>query len=160
MVKEAKAFMAAVAGGMRVTYIDPRAGLTATKATRYWQVRPNSDYALNLAIIHEILKREAYDKDFVARYVSGMDYLAEAVKETTPEWQEQHTGVSAAELRAFVDEVDGRRAARHLPPRLDDGAPQAVLLRQPHGADPERADGQLRDAGWSVVRQNPRILRP
>ena len=105
MVKEAKAFMAAVSGGLNVTYIDPRAGLTATKATRYWQVRPNSDYALNLAIIHEILKREAYDKDFVARYVSGMDYLAEAVKETTPEWQEQHTGVPAAELRAFVDEV-------------------------------------------------------
>jgi thiosulfate reductase / polysulfide reductase chain A len=105
MVKEAKAFMAAVSGGLKVTYIDPRAGLTATKATRYWQVRPNSDYALNLAIIHEILKREAYNKEFVARYVSGMDYLAEAVRETTPEWQEQHTGVSAAELRAFVDEV-------------------------------------------------------
>lgn len=105
MVKEAKAFMAAVSGGLKVTYIDPRAGLTATKATRYWQVRPNSDYALNLAIIHEILKREAYDKDFVARYVSGMDYLAEAVHETTPEWQEQHTGVSAVALRAFVDEV-------------------------------------------------------
>ena len=104
-VKEAKAFTAAVSGGLRVTYIDPRAGLTATKATRYWQVRPNSDYALNLAIIHEILERQAYDKEFVARYVSGMDYLAEVVKETTPEWQEQHTGVSAAELRAFVDEI-------------------------------------------------------
>jgi thiosulfate reductase/polysulfide reductase chain A len=105
MVKEAKAFMAAVAGGLRVTYIDPRAGLTATKATRYWQVRPNSDYALNLALIHEILRREAYDQDFVARYVSGMDDLAEAVTDTTPEWQEQHTGVSAAELRALVDEI-------------------------------------------------------
>ena len=105
MVKEAKAFMAAVSGGMRVTYIDPRASLTATKATRYWQVRPNSDYALNLAIIHEILERQAYDKEFVARYVSGMDYLAEAVRETTPEWQEQHTGVPAAELRAFVAEI-------------------------------------------------------
>ena len=61
---------------MRVTYIDPRATFTACKATRYWQVRPNSDYALNLAIIHEVLKQEAYDKDFVARFVSGMDYLA------------------------------------------------------------------------------------
>ena len=59
MVKEAKAFMAAVANGMRVTYIDPRAGLTACKASRYWQVRPNSDYALNLALIHEVLRTEA-----------------------------------------------------------------------------------------------------
>ncbi len=46
-----------------------------------------------------------YDKDFVARFVSGMDYLAEAVKDTTPEWQERHTGVPAAQLRAFVKEI-------------------------------------------------------
>ena len=104
MVKEAKAFMAAVANGMRVTYIDPRASLTACKATRYWQVRPNSDYALNLAIIHEVLEQEAYDKEFVARFVSGMDYLREAVKETTPAWQESHTGLA-------------RRAGAHLASR-------------------------------------------
>lgn len=105
MVKEAKAFMAAVANGMRVTYIDPRASLTACKATRYWQVRPNSDYALNLAIIHEVLKQEAYDKDFVAHFVSGMEYLREAVKDTTPEWQESHTGLPAEQIRAFVKEI-------------------------------------------------------
>ena len=105
MVKEAKAFMSAVAAGMRVTYIDPRATITASKATRYWQVRPNSDYALNLAIIHEVLAREAYDEAFVARFVSGMDYLREAVADTTPEWQEPHTGVPADQLRAFVEEI-------------------------------------------------------
>ena len=105
MVTEAKAFTAALARGMRCTYIDPRATITACKATRYWQVRPNSDYALNLAIIHEVLKREAYDKDFVARHVSGMDYLRAAVRDTTPEWQESHTGVPAGQLRAFVGEI-------------------------------------------------------
>ena len=42
-------------------------------------MRPNSDYALNLALIHEVLKREAYDQAFVARYVSGMDALRQAV---------------------------------------------------------------------------------
>ena len=105
MVKESKAFMGALAKGMKCTYIDPRASITACKATRYWQVRPNSDYALNLAIIHEVLKQEAYDKKFVARYVSGMDYLQKMVKETTPEWQEIHTGIPAEEIRAFVAEI-------------------------------------------------------
>ncbi|MDP1651625.1 MAG: molybdopterin-dependent oxidoreductase [Rhodocyclaceae bacterium] len=104
-VKEAKDFTAAMARGMHCTYIDPRASLTACKATRYWQVRPNSDYALNLGIIHEVLKTEVYDKDFVEKFVSGMDLLREAVRDTTPEWQEQHTGVSADELRAFVKEI-------------------------------------------------------
>ena len=105
VVKEAKAFMAAIENGMQCTYIDPRASITACKATRYWQVRPNSDYALNLAIIHEVLKQEAYDKDFCARFVSGMDYLREAVQDTTPEWQESHTGLAAEQIRAFVREI-------------------------------------------------------
>jgi len=105
MVKEAKAFMDAVANGMRVTYIDPRASITACKADRYWRVRPNSDYALNLALIHEILEREIYDKEFVERFVIGIDVVREAVKDATPEWQEAHTGVPAGELRALVDEI-------------------------------------------------------
>jgi len=109
MVKEAKAFMAAVAGGMRVTYIDPRASITAGKAHRYWQVRPNSDYALNLTLIHEVLEQQAYDHDFVERFVTGMDALRAAVKDTTPEWQEPHTGVPAAQLRAFVTEIAAQR---------------------------------------------------
>ena len=105
MVKEAKAFMAALARGMRCTYVDPRASITACKATRFWQVRPNSDYALNLAIIREVLQKKIYDQEFVARYLSGMDYLREAVKDATPEWQERHTGVPARELQAFVEEI-------------------------------------------------------
>ena len=115
MVKEAKAFMAASANGLRVTYIDPRASITACKAARYWQIRPNSDYAVYLAIIHEVLKQEAYDKDFVARFVSGMDYLREAVKDTTPEWQEGHTGLPAGQIRALVGEIaaDAPRVAFH-----------------------------------------------
>jgi thiosulfate reductase/polysulfide reductase chain A len=104
-VKEAKEFMGALANGTRCTYIDPRASLTACKATRYWRVRPNSDYALNLGIIHEVLKQGVYDKEFVARWVTGMDYLTEAVRDTTPEWQEQHTGIPADEIRAFVREI-------------------------------------------------------
>lgn len=104
-VKEAKDFMSAVSNGMRCTYIDPRASITACKATRFWQLRPNSDYALNLAIIHEVLKQEVYDKAFVEKFVSGMDALREAVKDCTPEWQVQHTGISADEIRAFVKEI-------------------------------------------------------
>ena len=55
--------------------------------------------------IHEVLAQGAYDREFVARYVTGMDALHAAVKETTPEWQERHTGVPAAQLRAFVKEI-------------------------------------------------------
>lgn len=104
-VKEVQSFARALGRGMRCTYIDPRASLTAGRASRYWQIRPNSDYALNLALIHETLKRGLYDRDFVARWVTGMEVLTAAVRETTPEWQEAHTGIPAAELRAFLQEI-------------------------------------------------------
>jgi len=104
-VKEAKDFMAAVKAGARITYIDPRATLTAAKATRHWMIRPNSEYALNLAIIHEVIAGNLYDADFVARWVVGFEELKAAVQSCTPEWQERHTGVPAAELRAFVREI-------------------------------------------------------
>lgn len=104
-VKEVRNFMAGRAKGMRCTYIDPRHTTTADLATRYWQIRPNTDYALNLALIHEILRTEVYDKAFVARWVEGLDALRDAVRDCTPEWQMQHTGISAADLRFFVAEI-------------------------------------------------------
>ncbi|HEX8963295.1 MAG TPA: molybdopterin-dependent oxidoreductase, partial [Rhodocyclaceae bacterium] len=104
-VKEVRSFMAGLKNGARCTYIDPRVTVTAHHATRHWQVRPNTDYALNLAIIHEVLRTGVYDKAFVARWVEGLDALRDAVKDCTPEWQAQHTGVAAGELRAFVEEI-------------------------------------------------------
>jgi thiosulfate reductase/polysulfide reductase chain A len=104
-VKEAKDFMAAVKAGARVTYIDPRATLTAAKATRHWMIRPNSEYALNLALIHEVIKENLYDAEFVARWVVGFEDLKAFVQPYGPEWQEQHTGIPAAELKAFLREI-------------------------------------------------------
>jgi thiosulfate reductase / polysulfide reductase chain A len=104
-VKEVRNFMAGMKNGARCTYIDPRVTVTANKATRHWQIRPNTDYALNLAIIHEVLKTGVYDKAFVARWVEGVDALRESVKDCTPEWQAQFTGIPADELRTFVAEI-------------------------------------------------------
>ncbi|MCB2187134.1 MAG: molybdopterin-dependent oxidoreductase [Deltaproteobacteria bacterium] len=104
-VKEAKEFMGALKAGAKCTYIDPRASLTATKATRYWQIRPGTDYALNLALIHVVLAEGLYDKAFVERWVSGLDAVRDFVKDQTPAWQEAITGIPAAEVAAFAREI-------------------------------------------------------
>ena len=49
--------------GAKLTYIDPRVSITATKADRYWMIRPGTDLALNYALIHTILKERLYDAD-------------------------------------------------------------------------------------------------
>jgi thiosulfate reductase / polysulfide reductase chain A len=104
-VKEAKEFIDALGRGTKCTYIDVRATVTATKATRFWQIRPNSEYALNLAFIHLILKENLYDVSFVSRWVVGLESLQELVRDKTPEWAEAQTGIPADEIRAFVHEI-------------------------------------------------------
>jgi thiosulfate reductase/polysulfide reductase chain A len=104
-VKEAKEFIEALSKGAKCTYIDIRATVTATKATRFWQIRPNSEYALNLAFIHQILKESLYDGPFVARWVVGLESLQELVRNNTPEWAEGQTGIPADEIRTFVREI-------------------------------------------------------
>ncbi|MBI4797353.1 MAG: molybdopterin-dependent oxidoreductase, partial [Desulfarculus sp.] len=104
-VKEAKEFMDALDKGAKCTYIDVRATTTASKATRFWQIPPNTEYALNLAFIHQILKEQLYDAQFVARWVTGLEELARFVEPYTPQWAQEQTGVPAAEIMAFVREV-------------------------------------------------------
>ena len=108
-VKEAKEFINALAGGMKLTYIDPRATYTAAKANRFWQIRPNSEYALNLAIINVVINDGLYDKEFVKRYVSGFDDLKRFVADKTPEWAEPFTGIKAVEVRRFAAEIAADR---------------------------------------------------
>ncbi|HTY24696.1 MAG TPA: molybdopterin-dependent oxidoreductase [Desulfomonilaceae bacterium] len=104
-VKEAKEFIEALNKRAKCTYIDPRGSLTATKAGRFWQIRPGTDYALNLAMINLVLAQDMYDKEFVSRWVIGLDELRAFVADKTPEWQEQYTGISAADVRSFVREI-------------------------------------------------------
>jgi thiosulfate reductase / polysulfide reductase chain A len=105
-VKEARAFVEAVSRrDARCTYIDPRATLTAAKATRFWQIRPGTDYALNLALIHTVLAEKLYDASFLSRWVTGLESLESFVRGKTPEWQERYTGIPAAQVRRFAEEI-------------------------------------------------------
>lgn len=104
-VKEAKEFMDALERGAKCTYIDIRATVTAGKATRFWQIRPNTEYALNLAFIQQILEENLYDSAFISRWTVGLESLKEEVRGKTPEWAETQTGVPAQEIRAFVREI-------------------------------------------------------
>ena len=108
-VKEVKAFMQGVKNGAKITYIDPRAALTASKAHRYWQIRPGTDYALLLAITNYLLKNGLYDKDFVKKYVVGITKLRAFVKEYTLKWAEEETGIPATEIASFCKEIGAER---------------------------------------------------
>lgn len=110
-VKETKNLVAAIERGTKVTYIDPRVTVTATKAHRYMMIRPGTDLALNYALIHVIIKEELYDAAYVARWVKGFSELKDFVQPYTPEWAEDETGISAGEIRDLAREISQDRPA-------------------------------------------------
>ncbi|QGY40342.1 molybdopterin-dependent oxidoreductase [Pseudodesulfovibrio cashew] len=91
--------------GAKLTVIDIRANVPATKADNFFMIRPGTDYAFNLAVIHVLINEELYDKKFVADWIDGLDTLKDFVQEYTPEWAERETGVSAEALKAFCREL-------------------------------------------------------
>ena len=104
-VKEVNNLMHALENGAKLTYIDPRVTVTATKAHRYWMIRPGTDLALNYALLHVILKERLYDAEYVDRWVLGLQELQDFVNPYTPEWAEKETGIPANEIVELAREM-------------------------------------------------------
>lgn len=108
-VKEVKSFLKGIKNGARVTYIDPRASVTAGKASRYWQIKPGTDYALLLGIANCLLANNYYDHDFAEKYISGLPEFKSFLEPYTPSWAAQETGIPAEEIQAFCRELNEDR---------------------------------------------------
>ena len=104
-MKSTNSILDSMEKGAKLTYIDPRVSVTATKADRYWMIRPGTDLALNYALIRTIIKERLYDQEYVQRWVSGLTELQAFVEPYTPEWAEQETGIPAGEIVALAREA-------------------------------------------------------
>ncbi len=91
--------------GGRLTYVDVRQSITGLKASRFFQVRPGTDYALALGMTHAIIKRTLYDKKFIEHYVSGFDELCNFIKQYTPKWAAKECGIKEKAILNFIDDI-------------------------------------------------------
>ncbi len=108
-VQEVNNLMDALENGCKLTVIDIRANISASKAHNFMLIRPGTDYAFNLAVIHELINKNLYDQDYAYRFINGLDRLKQFVAPYTPEWAETETGVSAVALRNFVRELSNAK---------------------------------------------------
>ena len=85
--------------GIPLIVVDPRRIPLAKMAKYHLQLRPGTDAALALAMIHVIINEGLYDREFVAKYTAGFDKLVEHVREYTPERAAEITWVPADLIR-------------------------------------------------------------
>ena len=81
--------------GAALIVVDPYLSEIAAKADIWLQVRPGSDTALALTMLHIIIEEQLYDAEFVSEWTVGFDELAAHVKPFTPAWGSEVTGIPA-----------------------------------------------------------------
>jgi anaerobic selenocysteine-containing dehydrogenase len=96
LVKQARA------RGARVVTIDPYRTPTAAAADEHLMVRPGTDGALALAVMHVLIAEGLVDRDYVERATLGFAQLAEHVKAWPPERVAPITGLPVERITSFA----------------------------------------------------------
>ena len=142
--------------------IDPRRSETAKRCKMWLPIRPGTDAALALAMIHVIINKGIYDKDFVEKWTVGFNRLKEHVADYTPSWAEAITWVPAEDIVAAA-----KRYALEKPSVLEWGV---AIEHTPNSLQTVRAIALLRGLtgnidipggdilGMNIVRPYP-VLR-
>jgi anaerobic selenocysteine-containing dehydrogenase len=94
--------IAAKRRGAYVVTIDVRDTEAAAQSDEVLRIRPGTDAALALAMVHVIIGEELYDRDFVAQHTVGFEELAAHVKTYTPRWAANITGIPVAQIVALA----------------------------------------------------------
>lgn len=71
--------------GARLICIDPRKSETADKCHEHLQLLPGTDAALALALMHELIRNDWLDHDYIAQHTLGWDALKARALEWPPE---------------------------------------------------------------------------
>jgi thiosulfate reductase/polysulfide reductase chain A len=105
-----------LARGAKLAVIDPRYSVVASKADWWLPIRPGTDTALFLTWIRHLIANDLYDREYVEKYATGFDRLAEHVRPFDPAWARGHTGLSADVIEEIGDEMGRARPAVALHP--------------------------------------------
>ncbi|HEY8048783.1 MAG TPA: molybdopterin-dependent oxidoreductase, partial [Ramlibacter sp.] len=88
--------------GAKLVCIDPRRTETAAKCHEHIQLRPGTDAALALALMHELITHDWLDHDYIARHTLGWEALRERALRWSPERAAQVCGIAAEQIRSLA----------------------------------------------------------
>ena len=91
--------------GAKVITIDVRRTESAAQSDDVLIIRPGSDTALALSVMHVLIAENLYDTGFVADNTAGFAELAAHVQPFDPAWGAGETGLSAEQITGFAREL-------------------------------------------------------
>ena len=105
LVQEAKR------NGARLVCIDPRCTETAEKCHEHLQILPGTDAALAFTLMHELVRNDWLDHDYIERHTVGWDGLRERALQWSPERAAAVCGVPAQQIRDLARDYGTTRPA-------------------------------------------------
>ena len=88
--------------GAKLVCIDPRKSETADKCHEHIALRPGTDSALALALMHELIQNDWLDHDYIARHTLGWDPLRERALQWPPERAAEVCGIPVEQIRQLA----------------------------------------------------------
>ncbi len=88
--------------GAKVIVIDPVRTRSAQAADVHLALRPGTDSALALGMIHVIIRDQLVDRDYVEKYTVGFDKLAKRAEEYAPARVAEITGLTVAQVEQLA----------------------------------------------------------
>ena len=88
--------------GVRLVCIDPRRSETADKCHEHIALRPGTDAALALALMHELIVHDWLDQDYVDQHTLGWSALRERALQWPPARAAEVCGVSVEQIERLA----------------------------------------------------------
>jgi len=98
----ARHVVAAKRRGAYVATIDVRQTEAAAQSDEVLLLRPGTDAALALAMMHVISEEGRYHREFVEHYTIGFEELSAHIRSYTPAWAAEVTGIAAERIIALA----------------------------------------------------------
>ena len=95
------------ANGAKVVHFSPTYTATSRMSNEWFPIKPGTDLAVALAMIHVIVKENLYNKEFVEKFSNFNDFEQEIrthFEEYSPAWASEISGVPAAAIERIARE--------------------------------------------------------
>ena len=102
---------AITARGGKLVVVDPRRTETAKIASEHHFIRPGTDAAFLLGVVHTLFAEDLVDLGAAQGLVGGLDVVEAAAREFTPEAVADYCGIPASVIRRLARELAAAKSA-------------------------------------------------